>query len=101
MGFPGGSAGKESACNAGDLGSIPGLGRSPGEGKATHSSNQLISINIMVICCQLMRRKQLSNFIHAFHFCKITMNTFILRTKITEVKINIWVQGSRILALTI
>ena len=33
MGFPGGSAGKESACNAGDLGSIPGLGRSPGEGK--------------------------------------------------------------------
>ena len=33
MGFPGGSAGKESACNPGDLGSIPGLGRSPGEGK--------------------------------------------------------------------
>ena len=29
---PGGSDGKESACNAGDLGSIPGLGRSPGEG---------------------------------------------------------------------
>ena len=32
MGFPGGSAGKESICNAGDLGSVPGLGRSPGEG---------------------------------------------------------------------
>ena len=32
MGFPGGSDGKESACNVGDLGSIPGLGRSPGEG---------------------------------------------------------------------
>ena len=31
-GFPGGSDGKESACNAGDLGSIPGLGRSSGEG---------------------------------------------------------------------
>ena len=31
FGFPGGSAGKESACNVGDLGSIPGLGRSPGE----------------------------------------------------------------------
>ena len=28
-----GSVGKESACNVGDLGSIPGLGRSPGEGK--------------------------------------------------------------------
>ena len=33
FGFPCGSAGKESACNAGDLGLIPGLGRSPGEGK--------------------------------------------------------------------
>ena len=32
-GFPEGSAGKESACKAGDPGSIPGLGRSPGEGK--------------------------------------------------------------------
>ena len=32
-GFPGDSDGKESACNAGDLGSIAGLGRSPGEGK--------------------------------------------------------------------
>ena len=31
-GFPCGSAGKESTCNVGDLGSIPGLGRSPGEG---------------------------------------------------------------------
>ena len=31
-GFPGSSAGKESACNAGDSGSISGLGRSPGEG---------------------------------------------------------------------
>ena len=31
-GFPGGSAGKESAYNAGDLGSIPGLGRSLAEG---------------------------------------------------------------------
>ena len=33
LGFPGGSAGKEFTCNAGELGSIPGLGRSPGEGK--------------------------------------------------------------------
>ena len=31
-GFPGSSAGKESACNVGDPGLIPGLGRSPGEG---------------------------------------------------------------------
>jgi len=32
-GFPCGSVGKESTCNAGDLAWIPGLGRSPGEGK--------------------------------------------------------------------
>ena len=34
MGFPGGSAGKESACSVRDLGSIPGLGISPGEGNS-------------------------------------------------------------------
>ena len=33
MGFPGGSASKESTCNVGDLGLVPGLGSSPGEGK--------------------------------------------------------------------
>ena len=33
LGFPCGLAGKESTCNAGDLGSVPGLGRSSGEGK--------------------------------------------------------------------
>ena len=33
MGFPGGSDSKESAHNVGDLGSVPGLGKSPGEGK--------------------------------------------------------------------
>ena len=35
LGFPGGSDGKESACNARDLGSIPGSGRYPGEGNST------------------------------------------------------------------
>ena len=41
LGFPAGSAGKESPCDAedaGDSGSIPGLGRCPGGGVATHSS---------------------------------------------------------------
>ena len=38
LGFPGGSDHKESTCNAGDLGLIPGLGRFPGGGKATHTS---------------------------------------------------------------
>ena len=38
MGFPVSSAGKESTCNVGDLGLIPGLGRFPEEEEATHSS---------------------------------------------------------------
>ena len=37
IGFPGGSDGKESGCNAGDLGSIPRLGRSPGEGNGSRT----------------------------------------------------------------
>ena len=38
LGFPGGSDGKESACSVGDLDSIPGSGRSPGEGNGNLSS---------------------------------------------------------------
>ena len=38
MGFPRSSVSKESVCNTGDLGSVPGSGRSPGEEMATHSS---------------------------------------------------------------
>ena len=41
-GFPCGSAGKESACNEGDLGSIPGSGRSPGEGNGTPLHNSCL-----------------------------------------------------------
>ena len=36
LGLPGGSDSKESSCNVGDVGSIPGLGRSPGKGIATY-----------------------------------------------------------------
>ena len=38
LGFPGGSASEKSACDAGDLGLIPQLGRYPGERKGYHSS---------------------------------------------------------------
>ena len=38
-GFPGGSDGKELACNEGDAGSVPGLGRSPGEGDGNPLQN--------------------------------------------------------------
>ena len=46
MGFPGGSKVKTSACNAGDLGLIPGSGRSPGEGNGmehTHTENSFFN----------------------------------------------------------
>ena len=42
-GFLGGSAGKESACSAGDLGLIPGLGRSPGEGKIYDTKRHILT----------------------------------------------------------
>ena len=48
-GFPGGSAGKESACNAGDLGSIPELGRSPGEGKGYPLTTSVIKGNSVLL----------------------------------------------------
>ena len=38
VGFPGGSDDKESACNTGHLGSVPGSGRSPGEGNGLENS---------------------------------------------------------------
>ena len=42
MGLSGGSDGKEFACNAGDLGLIPGLGRSPGEGNSNPLQNSCL-----------------------------------------------------------
>ena len=50
MGFPGGTVSIESTCNVGDLGSIPGLGRSPGEGKGypLQYSGQENSVDCMV-----------------------------------------------------
>ena len=44
LGFPSGSAGRESACNVGDLGSIPELGRSPGEGKGYPLHDSWVSL---------------------------------------------------------
>ena len=51
QGFPCGSAGKEFACNAGDLGSIPGLGKSPGEGK-----DYLLQYSVLEV--EIWRRKE-------------------------------------------
>ena len=68
-GFPGGSAGKESACNAGDLGSIPGLGRSPGEGKGYPlQSSGLESSMDHIVHGVAKSRTQLSDFHFCFYF---------------------------------
>ena len=52
LGFPDGSDGKESSCNAGDLGLIPVLGRSPGDGNG--NAHQSVNNNISVFNVRLM-----------------------------------------------
>ena len=67
MGFPGASVGKESACNAGDLGSIPGLGRSLGEGKSYPLQYSGLENSMDCIVYGVAKSQtQLSNF--HFHF---------------------------------
>ena len=68
VGFPRRSAGKESACNAGDLGSIPGLGRSPGEGKATQLQYSGLENSMDCIVQGVAKsRIRLSDFLTAEH----------------------------------
>ena len=50
MGFPSGPHGKESAYNTGDLGSIPGLGRSPGEGNGYSLQYYDTHIYLFILC---------------------------------------------------
>ena len=69
LGFPGGSAGKESSCNAGDLGLIPGLGRSPGEGKGYPLQSSGLENSMDCIVHEVAKSwTQLSNFHFHFHF---------------------------------
>ena len=63
LGFPYGSAGKESTCNVGDLGSIPGLGRSVGEGKGYPPQYSGLKNSMDCIVHGVTKsRTQLSNF---------------------------------------
>ena len=71
LGFPYGSAGKESACNARDLGSIPGLGRSPGEGKGYLLQYSGLENSMACIVHGVAKsRTQLSDF--HFHVHKVS-----------------------------
>ena len=73
--FPCGSAGKESTCNAGDLGLIPGLGRSPGEGKGYPTHFQYSGLENAMDCIvhgvakSWTRLFQVSDF-HFTSFCE-------------------------------
>ena len=67
-GFPGGSAGKESACNSGDLDSIPGLGRSPGEGKGYPLQYSRLENSMDCLVHGFTKSQtQLSNFLFPVH----------------------------------
>ena len=67
MGFPGGSAGKESACNPGDLGSISGLGRSSGEGNSYPLQYSGLENSMdCIVQGAAKSRTQLSNFHFTF-----------------------------------
>ena len=71
QGFPCGSAGKESTCNVGDLGLIPGLGRSPGEGKGSPLlSSGLENFMDCIVRGVAKSRTQLSYF----HFTSLHYN---------------------------
>jgi len=74
VGFPGGSAGKESTCNAGDLGSIPALRRSPGGGHGSplQYSGQENSMDCIVHGVAKHLTK-LSNFHIALVKCLLTV----------------------------
>ena len=74
LGFPCGSAGKESTCNAGDLGVISGLGRSPGEGKGYPFKYSGLE-NSMDCIVHVVTKSQtrLSNFhFHCLSFLSVT-----------------------------
>ena len=63
QGFPDSSVGKESACNAGDLGSNPGSGRSPGEGKGYPLQYSGLENSMDCIVCGVAKSQtQLSDF---------------------------------------
>ena len=81
QGFPGGSVGKESACNAGDPGSIPGLGRSPGEGKG-HSLRYSGLENSMDCIVPGVAKSQIR--LSDFHFHVLRRSTLPLLSSISS-----------------
>ena len=71
LGFPDGSAGKESTCNAADLGLIPGLGRSPGEGNSYplqySGPENSMDCTVHGVANSQTRLSDFHSFTHCFH----------------------------------
>ena len=78
QGFPGGSAGKESVCNVEDLGSIPGLGRSPGEGKGYSLQYSGLENSMDCIVHGVTKSQTQLSDCHFFHFTSNTTGTIKL-----------------------
>ena len=87
--FPCGSAGKESTCNAGDLGLIPGLGKSPGEGKGYQYYGLENSMGCIVHGVA-MSWTQLSDFHFQFVISTLLDNTekLICKNLLTELHLS-------------
>ena len=87
MGFPGGSDGKESACSVGDPGSIPGSGRSPGEGNGNPLQYSCLenpmdrgawqaTVHEAAKSCSRLNNFTHFNFTNLYSWCNFTLNKF-------------------------
>ena len=68
-GFPDSSIGKESACNVGDLGSIPGLGQSPGKGKGYPLQYSGLENSLDCIVCGVAKSQTSLSDFHFQYVC--------------------------------
>ena len=87
QGFPCGSAGKESSCNAGDLGSIPGLGRSPEEGKGYPLQYSCLENYMDCIVHGVTKSR---TWLNNFHLRKSKRYDFIVRLQMAFISPTPW-----------
>ena len=93
LGFPGDSDGKESACNAGDLGSIPGAGRSPGERNGNPLQYSCLEnsmdreawwATVHGVAKSQTRLKQLSSNTSSLHLCLMNNYAYLILNVYTD-----------------
>ena len=100
MGFPDSSVGKESTCNAGDLGSIPGLGRSPGEGKGCPLQHSGLEDSMDCIVLGVSKNQtQLSDF--HFQRPKWAQSLLLIFPWAGDLKQTSWVSGTLLMVTSL